>query len=56
MPPVLTCAVTFSAFGTEFNLVNAGGCRVIMPVEDPAALDTVYVNCAGSVGTWRAVM
>ena len=29
------------AFGTEFDVVSAGGCRTMTPVDDPAALATV---------------
>ena len=41
MPSVRTCVVLFSAFGTEFDVVSAGGCRTMTPVDDPAALATV---------------
>ncbi len=44
------------AFGTELEVVSAGGCSTITPVDMPAALATLYVICTGSVGTCRAVM
>ena len=56
MPSVRTCVVMLSAFGTELEVVSAGGCSTITPVDVPAALATLYLICTGSVGTCRAVM
>ena len=56
MPSVRTCVVMLSAFGTELEVVNAGGCSTITPVDVPAALATPYLICTGLVGTCRAVM
>ena len=56
MPSVRTCVVMLSAFGAELEVISAGGCSTITPVDVPAALATLYVICTGSVGTCRAVM
>ena len=56
MPSVRTCVVMLSAFGTELEVANAGGCSTITPVDVPVALATPYLICTGSVGTCRAVM
>ena len=34
MPSVRTCVVMLSAFGTELEVVSAGGCSTITPVDD----------------------
>lgn len=54
MPSVRTCVVMLSAFGTELEVVSAGGStdrgwRAAIPA-------TLYLICTGSVGTCRAVM
>ena len=43
-------------FTVDGQVVNAGGCSTITPVDVPAALATPYLICTGSVGTCRAVM
>ena len=55
MPSVRTCVLTFDALGAELPAVSAGGCSTIVPVDEPAALATVYVISTGLVGTCRAV-
>lgn len=51
MPSVRTCVLTFDALGAELPAVSAGGCSTIVPVDEPAALATVYVISTGLVGT-----